>query len=142
VLSGGIKEVNFLYQTEHGISVLSVTAYIIYYGIILSIIIPSLIGGKRTFCHYFCWMAPFTIIGSSLRKFLHIPGIGITANNSCISCKMCNTACPMSIDVEAELKRGLIQDTECIQCGACIDCCPKKVLRYKLTNVAVRKNGK
>ena len=58
-----IVTVDFFYQTEKGISVSSIQGYIIYYAILALIFIPSVLAGKRTFCHYFCWMAPFMILG-------------------------------------------------------------------------------
>ena len=131
IFGAGIHDVDFLYQTEYGISIASAGAYIIYYGIILLFVLPALIGGRRAFCHYFCWMAPFMIIGIKLRKLLHLPGIRIVAEyESCISCKKCNQSCPMSIDVETLIKQGEIRDIECIQCGACKDACPQKILSY------------
>lgn len=127
--------VDFFFETENGISVSSVQSYVIYYGIICLIFIPSVIFGKRTFCHYFCWMAPFMVLGTKIRQILHIPGLHIKVNNknTCISCKKCNTSCPMCIDIANEVKKGAIHCTECIQCGACIDSCPKKILSYGMS---------
>ncbi len=132
---GKILKVDFFYQTEYGISVSHIYVYIIYYGILLLILIPALIGGKRTFCHYFCWMAPFMVWGMKIRNFFHLPGFRVTIDQShCVSCGKCSKSCPMCIDVPKSLSgRGERQtDTECIQCGECIDCCPKKVLQYSI----------
>lgn len=65
---GKIVAINFLFETENGISVSSIQSYIIYYGIVCLIFIPSVLFGKRVFCHYFCWMAPFMVLGTKLRK--------------------------------------------------------------------------
>ena len=75
--SGKIITIDFLFETENGISVSSVQSYIIYYGIIGLIFIPSILFGKRIFCHYFCWMSPFMILGTNLRRILRLPGIHI-----------------------------------------------------------------
>jgi polyferredoxin len=134
---GEIINVDFFYQTEHGISVTDVSGYVIYYGIILLVLIPSLIAGKRAFCHYFCWMAPFMIIGTKLRKLLHLPGLHISADSEkCVSCNQCGKVCPMCIDVSAMVQRGEVDSAECIQCGACVDNCPQDALAYQ-----VRKRG-
>ena len=136
ISSGGIKEVDPLFETYHGISVSDIMSYVIYYGIICLIAIPALIGGKRTFCHYFCWMAPFMIIGTKIARAIHLPNLHVRVKDkeSCISCGLCSKNCPMSIDVVKEIDKGAIHNTECIQCGKCIDGCPKKVLKYGMKN--------
>lgn len=129
---GKIVAIDFLFETENGISVSSIQSYIIYYGIVCLIFLPSVLVGKRVFCHYFCWMAPFMVLGTKLRKFLHLPGIHIKSKekDKCISCGKCNIACPMGINVMNEIRSNVIDNLECIQCGACIDNCPKNVLSY------------
>lgn len=48
-------------------------------------------------------MAPFMVIGTKIRKFLHLPGVRIVSDKEkCISCKKCNQKCPMGLNV-AEL---------------------------------------
>jgi len=122
-----------LYQTEHGVSVMAPQSYVVYYGIVLLILVPSLIGGRRTFCHYLCWMAPFMVFGTKLGRLLRLPGIHIaTARDRCRACATCNAACPMGIDVRASVPRGRILDAECIQCGSCVDVCPAQVLSYRM----------
>ena len=131
--SGGkIVAVDFFFETENGISVSDIQSYIIYYGIISLIFIPAILFGKRVFCHYFCWMAPFMILGTKLRKVLHLPGIHIKISDKdeCISCGRCSKVCPMGVDVISETRNKTIGNPECIQCGACIDNCPKNVLTY------------
>lgn len=76
---GKIIKIVFLFETENGISVSTIQSYVIYYGIVCLIFIPSVLCGKRIFCHYFCWMAPFMVLGMKFRKFLHLPGIHIKA---------------------------------------------------------------
>lgn len=132
---GSIVKIDFFFQTEHGISVSNISIYLIYYGIILLLLLPALIAGKRAFCHYFCWMAPFMVLGTKIRFLLHLPGLHLTANSSaCTSCGKCSKACPMSLDIAGMAKTGSCCHTECIQCGACIDVCPKNVLKYSMKN--------
>lgn len=130
--SGKIAEIDFLFETENGISVSSIQSYIIYYGIVFLIFIPSVLLGKRSFCHYFCWMAPFMVVGIKFRKLLHLPGlhIKVKVRSNCISCGKCNKVCPMGLDVANQIKEGRIKSIECIQCGACIDNCSQDVLSY------------
>lgn len=135
VNKGEIVAVDFFYQTDHGISVSNIYAYIIYYGIVFLVLIPAILFGKRIFCHYFCWMAPFMVIGTKVREALRLPGLHIHSEaDECISCKRCNKTCPMSLDVNEMVQKGQFKDSECILCGACIDECPKKVLKYSMKN--------
>lgn len=132
---GKIIKLDFFYQTEYGISVSNIYCFIIYYGVILLVFVPAILFGKRIFCHYFCWMAPFMVIGTKIRTMLHLPGLHITADTSkCSSCKQCNKACPMSLNVADMAQDGNCDNTECILCGSCIDSCPKKVLQYRIKN--------
>lgn len=130
---GEMVRLDFFYETDHGISVANIYGYIIYYGIVFLILIPCVLFGKRIFCHYFCWIAPFMVLGTKLRRLLHLPGLQVTAQKeNCIACKRCNQACPMGLDVQHMAKQGGCTSTECIQCGACIDACPKHVLHYHM----------
>lgn len=130
---GEMVRLDFFYETDHGISVANIYGYIIYYGIVFLILIPCVLFGKRVFCHYFCWIAPFMVLGTKLRRLLHLPGLQVTAQKeNCIACKRCNQACPMGLDVQHMAKQGGCTSTECIQCGACIDACPKHVLHYRM----------
>ncbi len=140
---GEIVAVDFLFETKHGISVLSIQSYVIYYGIVSLIFIPAVLFGKRIFCHYFCWMAPFMVLGTKLRRLLHLPGLHIKVKESvnCISCGKCNKACPMGVNIVNAIKDGNIKDLECIQCGACIDNCPKNVLSYGMRKRKGINNG-
>lgn len=141
---GEIVTIDFFFETENGISVSSIQSYIIYYGIVCLIFIPSVLFGKRVFCHYFCWMAPFMALGTKLRRFLHLLGVHIKTSekNRCISCGKCNNVCPMGIDVVNEIKNASIRNLECIQYGACIDNCPKTILSYGMIEREGNDNGK
>jgi len=132
-LIDGHPRLDVLYETEHGVSVMAPQSYIVYYGIVLLIVVPSLIGGRRTFCHYLCWMAPFMVLGTKLGRRLRVPGVRILATpDRCRACATCNSACPMGIDVRAAVQTGGIFDAECIQCGSCVDVCPAQVLSYRM----------
>lgn len=124
--------IDFLYMTDHGISVAEISNYVIYYGVIILVFIPAVLFGKRIFCHYFCWIAPFMVIGTKIRNFLHLLGAHIEYDkNKCISCNKCSNVCPMGIDVAQNIKEEKRIEKECIQCASCVDNCPKKALALK-----------
>ena len=134
ILGKGSLKIDPLFMTDHGISIHEIYDFIIYYGVVIVILVPNILHGKRSMCHYFCWMAPFMIMGSKLGRVLHIPQLHVDSNkDKCISCGKCNKVCPMGLNVKklvAENKTGIC--SECIRCGACIDACPKDVLVYKM----------
>ena len=141
--SGKIVAVDFFFETKKGISVSSIQSYIIYYGIVFLIFIPPILFEKRAFCHYFCWMAPFMIAGTKIRRLLHLPGlyIRVKEKNGCVSCGKCNKVCPMGVDVVKAIKGGQIKSAECIQCGACVDYCPQNILSYGMIDRKEKNNG-
>ncbi|MEK6264248.1 MAG: 4Fe-4S binding protein [Clostridium sp.] len=125
--------VDVFYATDHGISVSNIYAYTIYYGIVFLIFIPSVVFGKRIFCHYFCWMAPFMVIGSKFGSLLKIKSLRLDANkDACVNCHVCDKNCPMSLNVAEKVQTEKMDDKECILCGACVDSCPKKAISYKI----------
>lgn len=124
---------DFFYETDHGISISDIYGYIIYYGVVALIFIPSVVFGKRIFCHYFCWMAPFMVIGSKLGNLFHVKRLRLDANkDACTNCHLCDKNCPMGLNVAEKVKIGTMDDNECILCGACVDNCPKKAIAYKV----------
>jgi ferredoxin-type protein NapH len=96
VQAGGYSRVDPLYQTWHGISVSSLQSLVLllfFSGIIAAV---ALSVGRRAFCHYGCWMAPFMIVGRKIRNLfrwislhleavvfgLHGSGIKLLENNT------------------------------------------------------------
>ncbi len=138
---GKITAVDFLFETENGISVSSLQSWLIYYGILCLIVLPAVLSGKRAFCHYFCWMAPFMVLGVKFRRFLRLPGLSVKGNEKakCVSCGKCQKVCPMGIDVEREIRDGGVRNPECILCGACIDNCPGHVPVYGMAGPSFNK---
>ena len=130
----GWHQVDFFFETHHGISVMDLQSYIIYYGIVLLIVLPALIGGKRAFCHDLCWMAPFMVLGMKIRHVLHLPGLHMESKHPqrCLKCHQCRARCPMSIDVSSCVTEGKDVGSECILCGECADACPRDVLGFSM----------
>lgn len=134
ILAGGLRKIDPLYQTRYGISVSEPGAYIIYFAVVGLIVIPSFAAGKRAFCHYICWMAPFMVIGTKIRNLFRWPALRLKADeDKCINCKACTKNCPMSLDVNGMVQKGSMKDSECILCGTCVDVCPKEVIRYSFS---------
>jgi polyferredoxin len=131
ILAGGIKGIDPLHLTNNIISVDAVNKYIIYYAVLFIFIILTLWLGKRGACHSICWMSPFLVAGYHVGRLLKIPQMRIQADSSkCISCKVCDRKCPMSICVSESIKDGYIKSSDCILCGECVEGCNKNVLSY------------
>jgi len=73
---------------------------------------------ERAFCKYVCPLGAFNAILS------RIPLFRIKREAStCISCSICDRACPMNIDV---MKPDAVNSPECIACMECVTTCPTK----------------
>ena len=132
-LNAGTIKTNFLYQIENGISIDQPLKYIVYFFFVFLIVALSYFTGKRSFCHYVCWMSPFMIFGEYTAKFLHIPYLKLaTKSSDCKACGKCSKSCPMSLDVQQlVLASNAIRHSECILCGRCANGCTLKVITYK-----------
>jgi ferredoxin-type protein NapH len=131
IVAGGVKDINLLYMTENFISVDEPFKYITYFFVLFILFGLTVWLGRRGACHSICWMSPFLVGGLKTGKALKLPRLKISAVPSlCTDCKKCNKVCPMSIDVNAEMKSGEIKSTDCILCGECVDSCQEKALKY------------
>ena len=124
-------QINPLYLTETGISVDAPEKYIIYYFVLALVFGLSIFVGRRAFCHAGCWMSPFMILGRKLRNLANTPALRLTAETEkCTNCMKCTRNCPMSLEVNAMVQAGNMENAECILCGKCIDNCPEEVIHY------------
>jgi ferredoxin-type protein NapH len=133
IMAGGFHTIDPLFMTRrhYGISVGEPFAYLIYYFFVALIVVLAFTAGKRAFCHYACWMAPFMVIGRKIRNVLKWPSLGLRADpESCRACGSCDTICPMSLEVQNMVKKGDMENSECILCGSCADHCPSQSIRY------------
>ena len=127
--SAGIKGVDPLFMTDHGISVVGIEEYIMYFFVTGLIMVISLIIGRRGMCHSICWMAPFMIFGTKLKDLLHIPSLHLSAKpDKCVGCGLCSKNCTMGLDVTKMVRENRMQNRECILCGECADCCGKNAI--------------
>jgi len=138
--AGGFHTVNPFYQLEGGVTMAipydgsGPPWFAIYYIIIVLFVGLAIIVGRRAACHTVCWMAPFMILGRRIRNLVRWPSLRLTAEpETCINCKACTRACPMSLDVNGMVQQAHMENDECILCGSCVDGCPKGTIRYSFS---------
>ena len=129
---GGYERVDFFYETLYGFSISNVQGLIAYLLVLLVLIVlPALIVGRRSFCRHLCWMAPFMILGRKLRNTFNWPSLALAAApENCTHCHTCSLNCPMSLPVEGMVQGGAMENAECILCGSCVDGCSFNALKY------------
>ena len=138
IKNGGYQKIDFFYQTKFGLSIGNVYALIAYLIVLLLLIVlPAYIFGKRAFCHHLCWMAPFMIIGRKIRNWFGWASLQLKAESEkCNHCHTCTQNCPMSLPVEDMVNQDKMENAECILCGTCIDGCEFDVIKYAFYNKA------
>ena len=130
IYAGGVSGVDF--NVHFSLALEPTRIFMLYIAALLFVVIAALAMGKRAFCHYICWMAPFMVIGSKISDGL-LPKLRLMSNKeNCAGCSRCSEKCPMSLDVKEMIKNDHMKNTECILCGECIDTCPKKALSYTI----------
>lgn len=130
-LAGGFHRIQPLYQIAHGISIAEPYAWVVYFGFVGLIVALALAGGRRAFCHYSCWMAPFLVAGTKLKNRFGWPSLHLEADRAkCTRCRTCTKNCPMSLDVEGLVQKGSLANTDCILCGECVDGCRAGAIHY------------
>jgi len=131
VKAGGIASIDFFHDMPYGISLDEPWKYLIYAGILALVFGTSLLFGRRFFCHGFCWMAPFMVIGRKLRNLFDWPSLLLRPDPAaCTGCGTCVSKCPMSLPVTDHVKSRRMEDSECILCGECVAACPNKAVRF------------
>ena len=137
IRAGGYHRIDPFYQIETGVTMaLPIDGdgppwFTIYYVIVTLFFGLALLVGRLAACHTICWMAPFMIVGRWIRNRLRWPSLRLCADQSkCIDCHACTRACPMSLDVNALVRSGVMEHSECALCGECVDTCPKDVIHY------------
>jgi polyferredoxin len=129
--AGGYRKIELLYNMPQGISVDSLQSLIMFFTVIAAVLIPSLVLGKRGFCHYLCPWGLLNLAGSRIKGFFRLPCLRLRAlKENCKKCGSCDAACPMSLGVSRMVASGSMRNNECILCGTCVDTCPNKTIRY------------
>jgi ferredoxin-type protein NapH len=128
---GGYNKVDFFYMTTHGLSIGNIQGLISYLLVLLLIVTPAFVIGKRSFCHHLCWMAPFMILGRKIRNYFQWASLQLRPDSDvCKHCHICTERCPMSLPVEEMVSHGNMENAECILCGTCVDGCTQGAIRY------------
>jgi polyferredoxin len=132
VRSGGYNKVDFFYMTTHGFSIGDIQGLISYFIVLLLlIVVPAFLIGKRSFCHHLCWMAPFMIAGRKIRNHFQWASLQLKSNPEvCKHCHTCTENCPMSLPVEKMVNQESMENSECILCGTCVDGCKEGSITY------------
>ena len=100
-------------------------------GALLIILPVTFAFGRFASCKYVCWMAPFLILGTKIRDFFHLRGLRLNVSaEKCTGCGICTTACPMNLDVSAQVQMREMKHDECILCGNCLDSCKKGAIKF------------
>lgn len=129
--AGGFREADLFFGTTHGISVAEPAAHVVYYSVLALIVAPALGAGRRAFCRYVCWMAPFMIIGRKLSNLARAPALRLSADREkCVECGACTRVCPMSLEVARMVESGNMESAECVLCGSCADACPRGAISF------------
>ncbi len=140
VAAGGYHTVNPFHMMEDLVSPSEpanqiIFYLLIYYIVVGTIFVLSLTAGRRAFCHYGCWMAPFMILGRKLRNLGNWPSLRLQSDAAqCTDCQRCTRNCPMSLDVNGMVQQGRMEHSECILCGSCIDGCPSGAIVYSFSS--------
>ncbi len=128
---------DFFYMTTYGLSIGDIQNLISYLLVlILLIVIPAFVVGKRSFCHHLCWMAPFMIIGRRIRNYFRWSSLQLKSiPEACKYCHTCTEHCPMSLFVEEMVHQNNMENSECILCGTCVDRCKEGAIKYHWGNI-------
>ena len=132
IRAGGYSRIDFFYMTTYGLSISNIQSLITYlFVLILLIVTPAFVFGKRSFCHHICWMAPFMILGRKIRNIFNWSSLQLrSAPETCEHCHTCTEQCPMSLPVEDMVNQKGMENTECILCGTCVDVCRHGAIEY------------
>ncbi|MEW6142074.1 MAG: 4Fe-4S binding protein [Chloroflexota bacterium] len=136
IAAGGYRKIELLYNMPQGISVDSIQSLFMFFTVVLAVLIPSLILGKRGFCHYLCPWGVLNIVGTKVKGLFRWPSLHLRPEKEkCKQCRTCDNNCPMSLGVSRMVASGSMRNTECILCGTCVDTCPNGTIKYSWRRV-------
>lgn len=139
--NGGYNKIDPLYQTTFGFSINNVFALFVYSGVLMLIVLPAFLIGKRSFCRSICWMAPFMILGRKISNLLNLKALRLAARaDLCTDCKFCTKNCPMDLPVNTMVLENNTEKSDCILCGKCVDICKTKAITYDFCKLKLSEN--
>ncbi|MBN1639220.1 MAG: 4Fe-4S binding protein [Ignavibacteriales bacterium] len=128
---GGYLKIDLFYPNDSWFQLTDEYIFYMYLFVIIIIILPGYIFGKRSFCHHICWMAPFMITGRKISNTVKFPSLRLVANpDNCIGCHNCTENCPMSLPVEEMVRENKMENSECVLCGTCVDDCKNNAIKF------------
>lgn len=135
IAAGGIRQVSLLHKQDLASPTDAIRWFVMYLFVAATIFTLAMAAGRRAFCHYGCWMAPFMIIGRWLRNRVGWRSLRLASQpDQCSDCLTCSRGCPMSLDVNAMVHSANMEHSECILCGSCVDSCSRGVIRFAFSS--------
>lgn len=132
IMHGFDKVILPYHMQDTKVSVSSFRDLMRYYIITTSIIVISVVLGRRAWCRYICPMYVFNYIGKKIRDLFKIPSLRkVSDKEKCVHCKKCTKSCVMGLDVEEMVKNNEWNDKECINCGECTKSCSCDAIKIK-----------
>ena len=131
IAAGGYRTVDLLYFTETGVSIADPMQWITWGMIVLLVLLPAFLIGRRGFCHYFCPWGGLNTISTRIKNLARWPSLHLSAvKENCKHCRTCLANCPMSLSVGDMIQAGSVKNDECILCGTCVDNCPNRAITF------------
>ncbi len=131
ITAGGYQTVNLLYSTDSGVSIDRAEGWFTWGSIVLIVLLPVFIIGRRAFCRYFCPWGVLNTVSTRLKNFFRWPSLHLESKkDNCKQCRTCLANCPVGLSAADMVKAGSMKNDECILCGTCVDNCPNKAIKY------------
>lgn len=94
---------------------------LVFWQMCLVTTLAALVLGLRYSARSWCAFCPVGTIASSVGGEKYT----LQVDSSCKACGLCETTCPMQLDISDHRQTGLLQEKDCLKCSACIQTCPR-----------------
>jgi polyferredoxin len=132
--AGGFHRIDLLFGTQ---SWKPGRDLLLRFGAYVLIVPMSAALGRWASCHYLCWIAPLLILGTRIGDWSGWRALQLRPSpEACGDCGVCTEHCPMSLDVGAMVRSGVMRNDECVLCGNCADLCPTQAIRLTFSGSA------